>query len=630
MDNEAKYHQDLEKQASASVFRVLSATNDDLTIIHGSDTRMMGNHKVRIGTLPTNISVQKRREHQGESDYLAINMRYHDDDTHRNFILHDDVANMVFQSLEEARQEILGGQYKIGVQQNLTSFHEKQLIARGINRTDDNQDNNTSDSVFLGDALRLLMRQAAGHDLSSTIYANRLSQRYYQDYFDKIMQLLNRTNLNDQSDFARDCHQFLRDVGILDTPFEPPADEMGDDDPENQQDDNDNINNMQNLGENDTSEQDQTSEREESSGDQGEATEQDYQEFTEDQEMGDNSADEELLDGSEEAGTSPMRPEHDLGDVPISEFYKIYCDKYDEIIDAGDLVESDEKLQQYRGQLDSQMQSFQGLVGKLANRLQRLLLAHQLRAWQFDLEEGMLDTAKLTRVITNPLNSLSFKHEDEKEFKDTIVTLLIDNSGSMRGRPITIAALSTDILTTTLERCGVKVEVLGFTTKTWKGGKSREEWNNNGKPKEPGRLTDLRHIIYKGANEPYRRARKKFGLMLQEGLLKENIDGEALLWAYNRLKVRHEERKILMVISDGAPVDDSTLALNEGNYLERHLRDVIYHIENKSNIELTAIGIGHDVTRYYQRAVTIHDAEHLTNVMAEQLSTLFSQKKKRK
>jgi len=307
------------------------------------------------------------------------------------------------------------------------------------------------------------------------------------------------------------------------------------------------------------------------------------------------------------------------------EKYKIYTNKYDEIKNAQEL-DNEEEIIRLRKNLDQQLTSLQSLVGKLANKLQRQLLAKQNRSWEFDLEEGMLDASKLSRVIIDPFHSLSYKMEKETEFKDTVVTLLIDNSGSMRGRPISVAAICADILSRTLERCSVKVEILGFTTKNWKGGKSREQWNLENKPKKPGRLNDLRHIIYKSADQPWRQSKKNLGLMLKEGLLKENIDGEALLWAFKRIAIRKEERKILMIISDGAPVDDSTLSVNSGDYLEKHLKQTVKWIEENSNIEILAVGIGHDVTRYYKKAIKIADVQELGDVMINQLAKLFSEK----
>jgi cobaltochelatase CobT len=311
----------------------------------------------------------------------------------------------------------------------------------------------------------------------------------------------------------------------------------------------------------------------------------------------------------------------------IDKGYKIFTSQFDEVSQA-ETLETNEEILELRKNLDQQLISFQDLITKLANKLQRQLLAKQNRSWEFDLEEGLLDSSKLTRIIIDPYNSLSFKREKDLEFKDTIVTLLIDNSGSMRGRPITIAALCADILSRTLERCSVKVEILGFTTKNWKGGKSREEWNKNNKPKNPGRLNDLRHVIYKSADSHWRQSKKNLGLMLKEGLLKENIDGEAILWAFNRLNKRKEERKILMVISDGAPVDDSTLSVNSGDFLEKHLKKIVKFIENKTDIEILAIGIGHDVSRYYKKAIKITDVQELGDVMVGQLSGLFENKEK--
>jgi cobaltochelatase CobT len=305
--------------------------------------------------------------------------------------------------------------------------------------------------------------------------------------------------------------------------------------------------------------------------------------------------------------------------------YKIFTNEYDEIAEAKDL-ENENEITRLRKNLDQQLTNLQNIVTKLANKLQRLLLAKQNRSWEFDLEEGMLDSSKLSRVIINPLHALSYKNEKETEFKDTVVTLLIDNSGSMRGRPISVAAICADILSRTLERCSVKVEILGFTTKNWKGGKSREKWNVNNKPANPGRLNDLRHIIYKSADEPWRQSKKNLGLMLKEGLLKENIDGEALLWAFKRITKRKEERKILMIISDGAPVDDSTLSVNSGDYLEKHLKQTVKWIEDNSNVEILAVGIGHDVTRYYKKAIKIADVQELGDVMINQLTKLFSEK----
>ena len=337
----------------------------------------------------------------------------------------------------------------------------------------------------------------------------------------------------------------------------------------------------------------------------------------------DTDADNEDGESEGEIVPNPLSGDN-IGKNNINYNYQVFSTKYDEIVNATELCDEDE-LSRLRGTLDKQLENLQGAIARLANKLQRKLQAKQNRSWNFDLEEGMLDASKLARVITQPLFPLSYKQEKDMKFRDTIVTLLIDNSGSMRGRPITIAAICADIMARTLERCGVKVEILGFTTKAWKGGQSREQWINDGKPTYPGRLNDLRHIIYKPADAPWRRAKNSLGLMLREGILKENIDGEALIWAHERLLGRVEDRKILMVISDGAPVDDTTLSSNSGNYLELHLKQVISFIENRSPVELVAIGIGHDVTRYYDKAVTLTDAEQLGGAVTEQLADLFNE-----
>jgi cobaltochelatase CobT len=377
------------------------------------------------------------------------------------------------------------------------------------------------------------------------------------------------------------------------------------------------------------SNQDQTESEEESEGQDTEPStlQSEKQESSEAGEdvAGEMKADDSDSQESQETteGKRPFRPDLPFSDVDRWD-YKVFTSQFDETVNAEDLCDPEE-LARLRNFLDQQLAPVQGLVARLANKLQRLLMAQQNRSWDFDLEEGILDTARLSRIIIDPAHPLSFKMERETDFRDTVVTLLLDNSGSMRGRPIMVAAMCADILARTLERCAVKVEVLGFTTRAWKGGQSRERWLNEGKPPHPGRLNDLRHIVYKAADVPGRRTRKNLGLMMREGLLKENIDGEALIWAHSRLIARSEARRILMVISDGAPVDDSTLSVNAGNYLDKHLRQVIAEIENKSSVELVAIGIGHDVTRYYRRAVTILDAEQLAGAMTEQLIDLFAQ-----
>jgi cobaltochelatase CobT len=403
------------------------------------------------------------------------------------------------------------------------------------------------------------------------------------------------------------------------------ADELGDDPDQSDQSDEDN------QPDEDSGERQETPEGEEQESSQQsmeemqdaegetEAAEMDAQQMDADEQPDDQEGEEES------EGEEPWRPQLPFSSLTNEDFYKVFTNQFDEEIPAEELCDAEE-LARLRNYLDKQLSSMQGVVARLANRLQRKLMAQQNRSWDFDLEEGVLDAARLTRVVIDPMHPLSFKVEQDTDFRDTVVTLLLDNSGSMRGRPITVAATCADILARTLERCGVKVEILGFTTRAWKGGQSREKWLGANKPANPGRLNDLRHIIYKSADSPWRRARRNLGLMMREGLLKENIDGEALIWAHNRLLARTEQRRILMVISDGAPVDDSTLSVNSGNYLEKHLRQVIHDIEQRSPVELIAIGIGHDVTRYYKRAVTIVDAEELGGAMTDKLAELFSEK----
>ena len=430
----------------------------------------------------------------------------------------------------------------------------------------------------------------------------------------KIGNLLNQLaeNTTNQEVFAKYTNQLLSalhaDIGERD----PNNDGENEDTEDNNPDENE---------ENDSSAESESDNDEDAGLDSSSDAQDNDQEIQ--GETQDADADNEDGESEGEIVPNPLSGDN-IGKNNINYNYKVFSNKYDEIVNATELCEEDE-LSRLRGTLDKQLENLQGAIARLANKLQRKLQAKQNRSWNFDLEEGMLDASKLARVITQPLFPLSYKQEKDMKFRDTIVTLLIDNSGSMRGRPITIAAICADIMARTLERCGVKVEILGFTTKAWKGGQSREQWINEGKPTYPGRLNDLRHIIYKPADAPWRRAKNSLGLMLREGILKENIDGEALIWAHERLLGRAEDRKILMVISDGAPVDDTTLSSNSGNYLELHLKQVISYIENRSPIELVAIGIGHDVTRYYNKAVTLTDAEQLGGAVTEQLADLFNE-----
>ncbi|NJO37801.1 MAG: cobaltochelatase subunit CobT [Rhizobiales bacterium] len=422
-----------------------------------------------------------------------------------------------------------------------------------------------------------------------------------------------RTVLADQEAFARKVRRMLSDLGLAEDLGDPAEGEDNEDD--DQGDDQETPEDGAGDGKDDRADPPLASDRDQATS------------FEEQAEAG--SAEEQLEQVDADAGADQDQGAEEPFDTPShippggeALAYRVHTTAYDEVVEAGDLC-SPVELGRLRHQLDQQLTRFQGMIGRMANRLQRRLLAQQTRSWEFDLEEGILDTARLTRVVVNPEQALTFKLETDTDFRDTVVTLLIDNSGSMRGRPIAVAAMCADILARTLERCGVKVEILGFTTRSWKGGQSREQWLREGKRPNPGRLNDLRHIVYKSADSPWRRSRRALGLMLREGLLKENIDGEAILWAHQRILVRPEQRRILMVISDGAPVDDSTLSSNSGNYLEQHLRQVIDWIEQRSPVELLAIGIGHDVTRYYRRAVTISDPEQLGGVMLSELSALF-------
>jgi len=466
----------------------------------------------------------------------------------------------------------------------------------------------SKDDVQISEAFELYMlKKFLGIKLNS-LSEKVLSywEKDFESSFEEHLTYLNK-NIENQDNYNSKLAKILQEMEIFDS-------ENDDENQEDNQNDNPESDNNQDSQDQSKDEQEKKQQEENENGLDGEY------------DLSDTKMDEQLIDTDSDKQSNEkiiQKINSSIGDKE----YHIYTSEFDEISKA-ETLEIDEEISKLRKNLDQQLTSFQDLITKLANKLQRQLLAKQNRAWEFDLEEGLLDSSKLTRIIIDPQNSLSFKKEKDLEFKDTVVTLLIDNSGSMRGRPITIAAICADILSRTLERCSVKVEILGFTTKNWKGGKSREEWNKNSKPKNPGRLNDLRHIIYKSADTHWRQSKKNLGLMLKEGLLKENIDGEAILWAFNRLKKRKEERKIMMVISDGAPVDDSTLSVNSGDFLEKHLKRIVKFVENKSDIEILAIGIGHDVSRYYKKAIKITDVQELGDVMIEQLSGLFDNKNK--
>lgn len=547
---------------------------------------------------------------RGFADAHALKLRHHSAKIHAASAPGEAVARAVFDAVEQARVEAIGSRQMEGVRANLNHALELRLKSDAIRRA------RSADEVPLSTALALKVRERlTGQAIPGDVAAGvALVDQWIEDNAGSDLDALSLA-IDDQRAFQQLTTAMLEHLHLIDADVppdteEPEAQDEGEDE-EDQSEDGD-------SGQDAAGDSDMNAEaRAEDQGGDTEDGETDYSdEFDADSDAG--------ADDMGEEGMMPVRPNRPMSDLPPGFDYKAYTTKHDEIVTPEELCDEDE-LVRLRGFLDQQLVSLQGAVTKLANRLQRRLMAQQSRSWDFDQEEGMLDAARLARIIIDPTRSLTYKIERDTEFRDTVVTLLIDNSGSMRGRPISIAAISADIMARTLERCGVKTEILGFTTRAWKGGQAREEWLGAGRPPMPGRLNDLRHIVYKKADDPWRRARRNLGLMMREGLLKENIDGEALLWAHSRLIARSEERRILMVISDGAPVDDSTLSVNSGTYLERHLRQVIDWIENRSPVQLVAIGIGHDVTRYYKRAVTIMDAEQLGGTMVEQLAGLFDE-----
>ena len=553
------------------------------------------------------LPLEQVSEARGFADGFALRLKHHDIALHNRAAPVEAVARAVFDSVETARVEALGGRGYLGISDNLNSALDVRLRADPITRA------RNRDEVPLSTALGLLVRERLTGQESPAIAAPGLA--LVREWIEGKTDLdALAFALDDQKAFQGLARKMLLELELVEGDQVPEeSDEGGSEDEgtdEQQQDEGDEGEDQGEDGQGEV----------EARGEQSEQ----QNEESDGQEQSDESMDD--IDGEPgddgEEGMQPVRPNRPFADMGGAFDYKPWTTQFDEVIAATELCDADE-LARLRGYLDQQLVHLQSTVSKLANRLQRRLMAQQSRSWDFDQEEGILDAARLARVVVNPTLSLSYKSERETDFRDTVVTLLIDNSGSMRGRPISIAAISADILARTLERCGVKTEILGFTTRAWKGGQSRETWLAAGRPPQPGRLNDIRHIVYKRADEPWRRARNSLGLMMREGLLKENIDGEALMWAHARLVARPEERRILMVISDGAPVDDSTLSVNSGSYLERHLRQVIGWIESKSPVELVAIGIGHDVTRYYARAVTIMDVEQLGGTIIEQLASLF-------
>ena len=595
-------------KSTAAAMRALAGGGEHQVTYAGTDSHI-GENDVRLPALPPTATAAQRASLRGAADSAAMWLAHHNPKTHRKLCPTMDGARAIFESAERARVEAIGAKQMVGVGLNLETalnqrYENRQLDAPG-----------SADDAGIAEVIRLLLReQLTGapppQNLSMVM---DLWRPWVQSRAGDLLDAL-AENLDDQTKFAELSRKL---IGALETELGDSTADQDDDSQDSDDQDDSGDSQSDQDGEQSAVGDDQSdgedSQTMEDAGDAGSSEEGDMTDA--------DGADEGMSDG--ETPQSDMQG-HNQDRGEATDAYRVFDTRFDEIIAAADLCD-DEELTRLRQMLDRHMENVTSIVGKLANRLQRKLMAHQNRSWDFDLEEGILDAGKLHRVVTQPLSPLSYKQEQDTKFRDTVVTLLLDNSGSMRGRPITIAAVTADILARTLERCGVKVEILGFTTRAWKGGQSRELWQQAGKPAAPGRLNDLRHIIYKPADAPWRRARKSLGLMLREGILKENIDGEALLWAHDRLLARPEERRIMLVISDGAPVDDSTLSVNSGSYLEKHLREVIGYIEARSPVELLAIGIGHDVTRYYRRAVTITDVEQLGGAVVGQLTDLFDE-----
>ncbi len=605
-DSSANYAENFKRAVGGAVRAI--ARSSDLEVAFSANAGMTGGARAQLPLPPREPSKQDLDQIRGVGDSLALRVRYHNEALHSARCPPGEMARAIYDAVEQVRCEALGARRMKGVARNLEAMLEIQCRKKGYDRISER------DQAPMVEAVRMLVRQritgakpppsAAG---MVELWRPWLEERIGPDFDDLAVAV------EEQSDFSRLVRRLIAHLELASEDENDTDINADGSDTENDQDPADGE------GEGEGDESDSVVDT--LGADSAEESDSDVIES--DELQTEISDDGELVDGEDpDTKKDPWRPPFEGSNS--ARFYHAYDEEFDEVISASDLCAAEE-LTRLRTHLDQQLTSLQGMITRLANRLQRRLLAKQTRAWQFDLDEGLLDTARLARIVVNPTYPLSYKFEKETSFRDTVVTLLLDNSGSMRGRPITVAAMSADILARTLERCGVKVEILGFTTRAWKGGRARERWLAEGKPEHPGRLNELRHIVYKTADMPYRRARRNLGLMLREGLLKENIDGEALLWAHERLLGRQEQRRILMVISDGAPVDDSTLSVNSGNYLDQHLREVISRIEQASPIELVAIGIGHDVTRYYKRAVTIVDAEQLGGTMTDKLAELFDE-----
>lgn len=602
---------DMEPMRRAITGCVRSIAGDpQVEVAFANERPGLAGERIRLPELSKRPTAHELAVTRGLGDSMALRLACHDQKIHASMAPQGADARAIFDAVEQARVESLGSLRMPGVASNIQSMNTEKYAKANFSTISRQED------APIGEAVAMLVREKlTGQKAPET--AGKVLDLWRPFIEDKAgADLDNLANvIEDQQAFSRVIRHMLSAMEM--------AEDMGDD--QEQSEDEQSTDEEQPR----SGEQDQETSEEEAGQDSAPAEESEAsQEQLDDGEMdGAEISEEEMSDEGEDDSETPgemRRPATPFDDFNEKVDYKIFTQEFDEEITAEELCDEAE-LDRLRAFLDKQLAHLQGAVGRLANRLQRRLMAQQNRSWEFDLEEGYLDPARLTRLIIDPMQPLSFKKEKDTKFRDTVVTLVIDNSGSMRGRPITVAASCADILARTLERCGVKVEILGFTTKAWKGGQGREKWLASGKPPAPGRLNDLRHIIYKSADAPWRRARRNLGLMMREGLLKENIDGEALMWAHNRLIGRREQRKILMMISDGAPVDDSTLSVNPGNYLERHLRAVIDQIETRSPVELLAIGIGHDVTRYYRRAVTIVDADELAGAMTEQLASLFEE-----
>jgi cobaltochelatase CobT len=581
------------------------AHEPEVELAYTADAPTQAGKNLRVPMPGRSLPPEQVAEARGFADGFALKLRHHDPVAHGRLAPEPAVARAVFDAVESVRVETLGSRGMAGMRANLDHALDMRMRSDPIVRA------KAKDEVPLSTAVALLLRErlTGQSPPEATEDGLALVRDWIEEAGGADMDALGLV-LDDQAAFATLATKLLEDLRLIDG--EPAATDPEDSDDEGD-DDND-------ADQGDTDEEREGDAAVDQRGEQEAGDDSDAEGETDGEET-EGDDDGEPGDGEQE-GVLPVRPNRPPAELTPGFDYKAWTTNFDEVVSAEELCDPDE-LVRLRAYLDQQLLHLQGAVTKLANRLQRRLMAQQNRSWDFDQEEGMLDAARLARVVTSPGHSLSYKIERETEFKDTVVSLLIDNSGSMRGRPISIAAISADIMARTLERCGVKTEILGFTTRAWKGGQARENWLAEGRPPMPGRLNDLRHIVYKAADAPWRRARTSLGLMMREGLLKENIDGEALLWAHSRLIARPEDRKILMVISDGAPVDDSTLSVNSGSYLEKHLRQVIGWIESKSPVQLVAIGIGHDVTRYYARAVTIMDADQLGGTMVEQLAGLF-------